>query len=122
MTQLFLPPPTRASEPRDDDVRLTKRLMKQPMAQEVLAWIASLYIRLLRASISWDVVENPESRRLIESGCGIIGCFWHGSMLLITPLQPRDREVYVLISGHRDGLFISRGIEHLGIKTVSVET
>lgn len=100
-------------------MQLTKRLMKQPKVQEVLAWAASLYIRLLRVSVRWEVVENPESARLIGSGTGLIGCFWHGSMLLVMPLQPRDRNVYVLISGHRDGLFISRGIQHLGIKTVS---
>lgn len=93
--------------------------MKQRWVQEVLAWAASLYIRLLRVSIRWEVVESPKSAALLESGGGVIGCFWHGSMLLMMPLQPRGRDVYVLISGHRDGLFISRGIEHLGVKTVS---
>ena len=100
-------------------MQLTKRLMKQRPVQAFLAWAASLYIRLLRASIRWEVVENPASAAVVGSGRGVIGCFWHGSMLLVMPLQPRGRDVYVLISGHRDGLFISRGIEHLGIKTVA---
>lgn len=93
--------------------------MKQRWAQEILAWVASLYIRLLRISIRWDVDQSPASAAALAGGSGVIGCFWHGSMLLMMPLQPRDRDVYVLISGHRDGLFISRGIEHLGVKTVS---
>ena len=100
-------------------MRIHKRLMKLKFVQELLAWAASLYIRLLRVSVRWDVVQNPKSAALMAAGGPVIGCFWHGSMLSMMPLQPRGRGLHVLISGHRDGLFISRCIKHLGIKTVS---
>lgn len=100
-------------------MRTHKRLMKLQFVQELLAWAASLYIRLLRVSVRWDVVQDPKSAALMAAGGPVIGCFWHGSMLSMMPLQPHGRGLHVLISGHRDGLFISRCIKHLGIKTVS---
>lgn len=98
---------------------LIKQLTKRPAVQAIAAWLGALYIGLIRATTRWQIEQPAETRRLLAAGDPVIGCLWHGRMLLLDRIKPKDRQIHVLISGHRDGLLISRGVAHRGLGTVT---
>ena len=99
-----------------------KRLLKSTAVQAALAWLASLYIRLIHRTTRWHEERPPATTRILERRQAFIGCFWHGRMLLMRRALPRGQGFHLLISGHRDGLLIARGVGHLGVTTVSGST
>lgn len=100
-------------------MRTMKRLAKSRAAQAAGGWLAALYIRLVRLTGRWRTVGADELYARIGRGEPVIGCFWHGRLLMIRYLWPRGRSAHVLISQHRDGRLISDAMHHLGIETVT---
>ncbi len=56
---------------------------------------------------------------MIADGTPFIACFWHGRMLMIPNAWKYSARMSILISHHRDGIFISRTLAHLGIGTIA---
>ncbi len=100
-------------------VSIAKRLLKSTGSQVLLAGLAALVIRLVQASTRWQEERPPEAGELLRQSAPFIGCFWHGRMLLMGHARPRRQAFHLLISGHRDGQFISRAVAHLGVATVA---
>lgn len=101
---------------------LRKRLLKTTIVQACLAWLAALYIRLIRRTTRWHEERPAATEEILARRQAYIGCFWHGRMLLMGRAIPGGQPLHLLISGHRDGLLISRGVAHLGVPTVSGST
>jgi lysophospholipid acyltransferase (LPLAT)-like uncharacterized protein len=99
-------------------MNLKRRLLVLAPLRAALARVAAGYIRLVHRTTRWRI-ESPESSRPYVSGQRpFIGCFWHGRLSLMLAAKPPGRRVHVLVSGHRDGLLIARGIARLGVATV----
>lgn len=103
-------------------MRLSKRLLKHPLTQAVLAWILSLFIRLVywtsRRRFDW----HPDALRYMRGEDNAIFAFWHGRMMMCPTICPPHHTMRVLISLHRDGKLISTAIGHFGQKTISGST
>ena len=69
-------------------------------------------LRLLRLTLSFDVVNRPE----LADGERAIFSFWHGRMLMMPFFRPRG-PMAVMVSRHKDGEFISRTVKGLGIES-----
>ena len=100
-------------------MNLHKRILKARPVQLFLAWVASLFIRLVLSTVRWDIAMPAAVQDLVDKHRPLIACFWHGRLMLIRTCLPRGRTVHVLISEHRDGLLISRAVENLDIHTVA---
>ncbi|MEQ9555746.1 MAG: lysophospholipid acyltransferase family protein [Rhodospirillales bacterium] len=98
---------------------MLKRLLKSDGLRRVLCWLGSLYIRLVHATGRWQVVGGDAARAHWAAGRPFILCFWHGRILMMPHCWPRDRDIHMLISQHRDGQIIARTVGHFGIKTVA---
>lgn len=96
-----------------------RRLARNPAVSAILSWLAARYIRLVWATGRWQVENKQIADRLIADGRPFIACFWHGRMLMIPNAWKYDARMSILISQHRDGVFISRTLRHLGVGTVS---
>lgn len=96
----------------------TRRLLKRPWMQGLLARSAALYLRFIYNTTRWTVVCPPATHDLLVRHEPGIACFWHGRMMLMRAAVSPSRKVHILISGHRDGLLISRAIARLGATTV----
>lgn len=92
----------------------TKRLLKRPWVQGLLACLAAAYLRAIYNTTRWTVISPPATHDLIVRHEPAIACFWHGRMMLMRAAVSPKRKVHILISGHRDGLLISRAIARLG--------
>ncbi len=100
-------------------MRFGKRLLKSLLVQRLLAWVGGLYFYLIKHTIRWEVRIPPTTQEVLDGSGGYIGCFWHGRILLVPAAVRRDRPMHILISGHRDGLLVARGVAFVGISTVS---
>jgi lysophospholipid acyltransferase (LPLAT)-like uncharacterized protein len=95
-----------------------KRLLKLGALQVVLAWAAASYIRLVHRTTRWTVEWPAESQAIVGAQRPFICCFWHGRLVMMLAAKPASQPTYVLVSGHRDGLLIARGVAHFGIDSV----
>lgn len=98
------------------------RLLRRPAVQEALTRIAAGYIRLVWVTGRWRFRNGDGLADLVAQNQPIIVCFWHGRMLMLSNIWPRSARMNVLISRHRDGVFISRTLQHLGLHTIAGST
>jgi len=88
---------------------MMKRMLSKPWAQELVALLAVLYIELVRRSIRWEVRGKPIIDKIWEDKTPILGCVWHGRVLMALQgwYKNRDRMV-ALASRSREGDIGSR--------------
>ena len=95
-----------------------KRLLKLRVLQAAMAWAAAFYIGLVHRTTRWTVDRPAESEAILGAGRAFICCFWHGRLALMLAAKPADQPIHILISGHRDGQLIARGVAHFGVASV----
>ena len=100
-----------------------KKLIKKQWVQEILAFVASLYINLVWHTSKWAVKIHPESQKIIDEDEGFILCFWHGRLLMMAPqISKIPAPKHMLISAHADGKIISKTMSYFSVKTISGST
>ncbi len=83
---------------------MLKRLLSQPWAQEAVAFLILLYVELARRSIRWEVRGDEFVRKAWDEKLPLIGCVWHGRVLMTLQGWKRERERMVaLASKSREG-------------------
>jgi lysophospholipid acyltransferase (LPLAT)-like uncharacterized protein len=70
-------------------------------------------IRLVCASLRWEIVEERSLDSLRASGKRLILTFWHGRIFMAT-YHFRNRGIIVMTSQNRDGDYIARVIQRFG--------
>jgi lysophospholipid acyltransferase (LPLAT)-like uncharacterized protein len=103
---------------------LIKRIGKSAALRALLPWLAAQYIRLVYHSSRWEVQGTQHILPLFEAKRSFILAFWHNRLLLMSHLwlcqaPAKGLPMRVLISGHRDGVLISRTMAHFGIDTIT---
>jgi lysophospholipid acyltransferase (LPLAT)-like uncharacterized protein len=96
-----------------------KTFIKHPRTQQVIAFICAWYIRLVVATSKIERRIDPGAERFMRSEENAIFAFWHGRMMVLPCFHPPKRQMHVLISGHGDGVLISKVIAHFDKKTVT---
>jgi lysophospholipid acyltransferase (LPLAT)-like uncharacterized protein len=61
---------------------MLKRLLSKPWAQEIVAFLALLYVELVRRSIRWEVRNGDYIQQVWDEDLPILGCVWHGRVLM----------------------------------------
>ena len=95
-----------------------RRLVQSPMVSSFLSWLTACYIRFIWHSGRWHIENDEIPRHLIDTGKPFVACFWHGRMLMIPNAWRYQASMRILISQHRDGVFISQTLRHLGVGTI----
>lgn len=101
-----------------------KRLMRSPIVQRLLAGVVFLYIELLIATLRWTIVDRAGADAVLAGPDGALGLFWHGRIahaMAVRPILERKPR-RVMISLSRDGEFIARAAEWLGVPTLRGST
>lgn len=93
----------------------TPRLLKRFLSSEGLQWFLSAlgagYVVLVRSTSRIDRPPPPP-------GGPFIIALWHGRLSMLHQLRFGNRATVALISGHRDGLLISKCAWHFNIQSV----
>lgn len=103
-------------------MKFSKRLLKHPATQEALAFLLSLYIRLVYVTSLKRFEYDPGATAYLRGNDNAIFAFWHGRMMMCPTICPPKHQMRVLISLHRDGKLISSAIGYFNQKTISGST
>jgi hypothetical protein len=76
---------------------------------------------VLAYSYRWLSVRSPGAARILEAGQPVVYAVYHGNMVALMNLQPRDK-VTILVSNSRDGEMIAQAAEGMGFKTARGST
>jgi lysophospholipid acyltransferase (LPLAT)-like uncharacterized protein len=99
-----------------------KRVLRTAPVQVLVARLAAAYVRFVYATSRWTVIGFEQADALIAQGRPVIGCFWHGRMMMWPRFWARRMRVSMLVSDHQDGRLIARTIARFGIETVTGST
>ena len=100
-------------------MRPLKRILKSETMRRIFSWLASLYIRLVFHTGTWNVIGGDIPERLWAEGRTFILAFWHGRILMMPCCWDHGKTIYILMSQHRDGQLSAGVVGHFGIKTVT---
>ncbi|MBI3452918.1 MAG: lysophospholipid acyltransferase family protein [Rhodospirillales bacterium] len=113
------PPRRRASPAAEGVVVALKRLFRSDPVQRLLARLIAFYIRFVHATSRQTIHGAEIVARQLATGRPLIGCFWHGRMMLMPRFWTAPVPMRMLISRHRDGRLIARTIALLGFPTIT---
>lgn len=95
---------------------MLKRFARSGAAMRLASSMIGGYIRLVHATSRWTVIGREHVSAAEEAGKGVILAFWHGRLLMAAAIRREtERPVYMLISAHRDGEIIARGVSGFGV-------
>ncbi len=113
-----------------------QRLIRHPRTQAVLARLLAGYLAFVYRTTRWTVLGEERFPGVLVDGdgrpSGAIIAFWHERLSMMPMLWASakrsartlglpgmaGRQVFVLISGHRDGRLISSVVKRLDLETV----
>jgi lysophospholipid acyltransferase (LPLAT)-like uncharacterized protein len=98
---------------------ISKRLLKHPRTITLLSYILASYMHLAYASSRKEILIDDEALPYMRGEQNAIFAFWHGRMMMLPLAYPKHVKMHVLISRHRDGMLISKVIEHFRLGTIS---
>lgn len=96
-----------------------KRLLRAAWVQRLLASVVYLYVELIIATVRRRVVNVAAAEAAVASDEGFIALFWHGRIAHAMACRPmlKAKPRRVMISLSRDGEFIAKAAQWLGIPT-----
>ncbi len=79
------------------------------------SFLLYLLLRIYRMLIKIDIKHDFDIENYPSS---LIFAFWHETILFLSFAAPKKRDIYILISTHRDGRFASDVIKYFGLGTI----
>lgn len=101
---------------------LRRNLIRLDAMQPFFAWILYCYVRFVFATSRRTVITHPDAMAYFTGEKNAIFAFWHGRLLMIPPLKPKGRKMFVLISNHNDGELSRRVLSLFGVENVRGST
>lgn len=100
-------------------MRWSKRVLRNDTVRALLCVVASLYIRLAYLTGRWEKIGYDIPDEFWRAKRPFVFAFWHGRLLMMTCVWPRDRPMNMLASQHRDGQMMARIVSYFGIRSVA---
>lgn len=98
--------------------KILKTLIRTSAVQNGISFFITAYIRLVyytsRKHLDIDDLALP----YIKGQLPAIFSFWHGSLLMMAMICPKDNKKHVIISTHHDGEIIARTMQRFGIDAI----
>jgi lysophospholipid acyltransferase (LPLAT)-like uncharacterized protein len=96
------------------------RPLRNPVIQNVLAWLLAGWMRFCFATIRWTWRNQAVAEDIWAAGGGVLCTFWHSRIGLSPACWPLERaqSAKALISLSPDGQFIARAVALQGIPAV----
>ena len=80
---------------------------KLRLRDRIVVPLARAYIRLIFATTRWQHQGSNWTREAMARGEPLIITFWHGRMLIMPVLKPRDYQASMLISNNKHGTLVA---------------
>ena len=96
-----------------------KNILKNELVLKIFSFLIFLYLHIVYYTSKKSFIYSGKFEKNIYDSQSTLIAFWHNRLALIPFIAPKNIEVNILHSGHRDGNII-RNIMHLfGFKTIS---
>ncbi len=96
-----------------------KRFAKSALAGHIASTLIGIYIRLVFSTSRWQYLGREHFDQAAAEENGVILAFWHGRLLMVPNVRKlADKRVFMLISAHRDGEIIARGVRSFGVEFI----
>lgn len=101
---------------------LHKRLLKSAPMRGTFTFLIWLAVRVVFLTSRIRVIHTPGAEPYAHEKKPSIACCWHGRMLFMPLLRPKDHPVAALASRHGDGGLIASILGWFGVRTVRGST
>ncbi len=102
--------------------KLSKRVFKSSYFRRLICWLIASYIRFVYYTNHKDIQVDEGAIPYAEGKLPAVICFWHGRLLMIPMISPKNRKASIVISSHSDGQIISGAMENFGFSTITGST
>jgi hypothetical protein len=99
-----------------------RRLIRHPVVLGAGAWLLGLYLAFVYRTTRWDLRGYDPAAACVHADGAVILAFWHENLPLMpwVVLECRKRGLlrrgHVLVSHHRDGVFIGRAVARFHVE------
>ncbi|MGF1444969.1 MAG: lysophospholipid acyltransferase family protein [Pikeienuella sp.] len=87
-----------------------------------MARLGATYIRLVLATVRWEIRDKAHFDAEVARGGGLIAAIWHGRLFLSPSWAPPGRETLAVISNNADGELISAIVARFGVASIRGST
>ncbi len=98
---------------------LLKKITKSKFARRTLSSLITFYVRLVWLTSRWDAIGREYPQEYWNKNKAMIGCFWHGRMLMMFKTWLGSHKFHMLISSHADGEIIAHTTQNFGFGWVA---
>jgi len=97
-----------------------KGLIRSAAVQWLLSILVAGYMEAVHATMRWRFVNTEAADAAVASPEGVIGAFWHGriALALVCRRVLKQKPTRAMISMSRDGEFIARAIDMMGMPSI----
>jgi lysophospholipid acyltransferase (LPLAT)-like uncharacterized protein len=99
-------------------MKLTQRLFGHPIFQRIACFLIFLYAKFVFLTSRWEHKGKENIEELSNSQEAFIFVLWHNRLMLSPFFAPKKRQLHAVISQHKDGEYVARFMEFLGIKQI----
>ena len=91
-----------------------KKIRKLTTTRRLASFFITLYVKLIWATGKWQYLGKEHPNPYWEKNKAVIGCFWHGRLLMMLKVWLGTHKFHMLISSHPDGEIIARATQNFG--------
>ncbi len=95
-------------------MKLLKKIRRSSSVRRLAAFFITQYVRLIWATSKWDYIGKEYPDPYWQADKPVIGCFWHGRLLMMLKVWLGSHKFHMLISSHPDGEIIARATQSFG--------
>lgn len=93
---------------------LVKKIRKSTFVRRLLSRLISTYVRIVWWTSPWTFIGREGFQKYWDANVPVIGCFWHGKMLMMLKVWYGQHKFHMLVSSHPDGEIINHATQHFG--------
>lgn len=95
-------------------MRFLKKIRRSSVVRRLAAFLIAKYVQLIWLTGKWEYLGKEYPGPYWRQNKPVIGCFWHGRLLMMLKVWLGSHKFHMLISSHPDGEIIARATQSFG--------
>ncbi|MBY0500770.1 MAG: lysophospholipid acyltransferase family protein [Alphaproteobacteria bacterium] len=95
-------------------MKLLKKIRRSSVVRRLAAFFITQYVKLIWLTGKWEYLGKDHPDPYWRQNKPVIGCFWHGRLLMMLKVWLGPHKFHMLISSHPDGEIIARATQKFG--------
>lgn len=95
-------------------MKLLKKIRRSSVVRRLASCFITQYVKLIWLTGKWEYLGKDHPDPYWQQNKPVIGCFWHGRLLMMLKVWLGPHKFHMLISSHPDGEIIARATQKFG--------